>query len=173
MLKEFSIKTTSSKQSREILNKLGELGYNQFHEYNGSASNVYYSLSSAGTGHCSNTIYGKIFDTLEDFIKEHEASEQLNDKFEVDKQFILDAHDAACDKWKAKLEDKYPEIFVKEKYFKFGNEYKLTTSSDVLVIGLYSAPLELQRKCLIVDYGYEPKIQMHDGRYIIALEKKN
>lgn len=39
-----------------------------------------------------------------------------NNNYLVDKQFILDAHKAACTEWKAKLEAKFPEAFPKETF---------------------------------------------------------
>jgi hypothetical protein len=50
----------------------------------------------------------------------------------VDKEFILDAYDAACDKWKRKLREELPDIFEctfndKKVYILNGvTDYKLT-----------------------------------------------
>ncbi len=35
----------------------------------------------------------------------------MQEKVLVDKQFVLEAHKAACDTWKAKIAEKFPEIF--------------------------------------------------------------
>lgn len=37
------------------------------------------------------------------------------EKYYVEKDFILQAHEAACTSWKKKLERKFPEVFVPEK----------------------------------------------------------
>lgn len=37
----------------------------------------------------------------------------MNQTFEVNKEFILEAYTAACSTWKSKLRTKFPEIFKK------------------------------------------------------------
>jgi hypothetical protein len=46
--------------------------------------------------------------------KEGVSIVSVSDEYTVDKQFIIDAHKAACSEWKAKLEAKYPDVFNKE-----------------------------------------------------------
>jgi hypothetical protein len=50
-----------------------------------------------------------------------ELIENVKGVYTVDKQFILDAHKAACSEWKKKLENKYPEVFEDQKYFNLEN----------------------------------------------------
>lgn len=39
---------------------------------------------------------------------------EKKEKFEVTREFILQAHEVACDDWKTKLEDKFPAAFRKK-----------------------------------------------------------
>lgn len=58
-----------------------------------------------------------------------------NDFYNVPKQFILDAHEAACSSWKTKIEKQFPEVFPKIK-LEIGEWYKVKAkgwTKDALV----------------------------------------
>jgi hypothetical protein len=82
--------------------------------------------------------------------------ENKNEAF-VDKQFILDAHKAACSEWKKKIESRFPQFFANT--FNFGDEFLITASSTPLMIGNGLMPKEEQQKCLLLSLDYTLKIE--------------
>jgi len=54
-------------------------------------------------------------------LKEYLKSRQM-EKYSVDKEFILEAHTAACDEWKEKIEAKFPSLFEEPNYI--GKSYR-------------------------------------------------
>lgn len=61
------------------------------------------------------------------------VNDNVMKKFEVDEQFIRDAHKVACKEWKTKLEEKFPEAFPKT--YKLGDRVK-TDISEYMIAGL-------------------------------------
>jgi hypothetical protein len=75
--------------------------------------------------------------------------------YNVDEEFIKEAHKAACTDWKAKIKDRFPDVF-KSLPFEFGREITINTDSNnqekfPLFIGQNWAPNGLEYKCLLFD----------------------
>ena len=105
-----------------------------------------------------------------------ESNNNTNMKqFEVDAEFIREAHAAACSEWKEKLKKKFPEAF-KKLAFEFEREERLTVASNrsnfPLYIGYGNAPEDKEMKCLIVKSEYEMKVSEHNGLQILEFFKK-
>ena len=71
--------------------------------------------------------------------------------YQVDEDFIRQAHEAACSQWKEKLEDKFPEVFEEHKVIQFikkkigkleGRHIRMFVSGDCLAICLPNANTE-------------------------------
>jgi hypothetical protein len=63
---------------------------------------------------------------------------KINDRFTVQRSFIVEAHKAACDDWKKRIEDQFPEVFTEKRYdenkvyvtMHIGTHYKLQEILD-------------------------------------------
>lgn len=51
--------------------------------------------------------------------------------YTIEESFIRQAHKAACQQWKTKIEEKFPEVFPKVIY-KVGNRFKLEQEEFIL-----------------------------------------
>jgi hypothetical protein len=83
-------------------------------------------------------------------------------KFEVSGEFILEAHKAACSKWKTILETKFPELFVPEEK---GEEiiYEWTPKSRYA----HSNPPKRQK----FYFSVGDRVQIYDGSYHLNYDK--
>ena len=95
---------------------------------------------------------------------------EASQTFEVDVDFIKEAHSAASLEWKEKLKDKFPEVFVKQPIeFKEGIEINKRLSRDDLpfAIGDGIAPVGKSNKCLMIDSSRWEMITSNDSGYIV------
>lgn len=109
------------------------------------------------------------------FPEDQQNNNNMKEEYKVDKDFILQAHKAACSEWKEKLENKFPDIFI-DQPIKFENTFTINTSSvgTLLYIGRGRAEEDLEDKCLMVgdDYRVEVKIHPTSGRQQLVFYKK-
>lgn len=97
-------------------------------------------------------------------------NETKPNKMEVPKEFVLEAHKAACADWKKKIENQFPELFST---FEFGQSVTITGLSETpLIIGEGLAPDEKFRKCLVVRDGWDMVVEEHKGRKILSFKRK-
>ena len=93
--------------------------------------------------------------------------------YKVDEQFILEAHKEACDKWKRKIEDKYPELFKGLRYFKFAESFTvstLDTYKPIYVADGAAPSSDLRMRSLAVNSGYKAEIVTDNGSQFIVLK---
>ena len=92
--------------------------------------------------------------------------------YSVDASFVKEAHKAACDTWKKKIETKFPEVF-KSQAFGFGDQFTINTGwNGPLLIGHGLAPSGLEGKCLVVSNEYKMEVKTEDGYQILVFKKK-
>jgi len=110
------------------------------------------------------------------FPEDQQNSNNMKEEYKVDKDFILQAHKAACSEWKGKLEDKFPDVFIDQPVQFLHKELLVTshTRGGVLYIGNISAEKSLENKCLIVGDGYRVEVKIHptSGRQQLVFYKK-
>lgn len=116
-------------KAHEIHAKLKELGFSDLTRY-------YDMFLKATELYFLDGNWTKTNNDLE-FFKEHAykeitVEELLDNKdmeeYKVDKQFILEAHKAACSDWKKKLEGKFPDLFPKT--YKMGDRFIRTLTGE-------------------------------------------
>ncbi len=67
------------------------------------------------------------------------AKQLLNDTiFNIEKKYILEAYEYACDPWKEKLIKKFPEFIKIEKIYKLGDRFKYIYSDDIYMLSAAS-----------------------------------
>lgn len=98
--------------------------------------------------------------------------------YSVDPKFIRDAHKAACNDWKKKIETKFPEVFKPKTpaafTFKTGKDGKFGLTGDwngPLTIGYGLAPDGLDGKCLVVDKGWKMEVKTENGYQVLVFRK--
>jgi len=101
-------------------------------------------------------------------------NDNMKEEYKVDKDFILQAHKAACSEWKGKLEDKFPELFPEGPIGIEGPIQINTSDTKFLYIGNVYAERSLNNKCLIVGDGYRVEVKIHptSGRQQLVFYKK-
>jgi hypothetical protein len=100
----------------------------------------------------------------------------MKDQFVVSKDFIKQAHKAACSEWKQKIEEQFPEMFMSKEY-EFGESVVITeggcngsvkVDDSPLVIGTFWAPKDLKRKCLVVNPGWKMNVTEEGGKTVLS-----
>lgn len=96
--------------------------------------------------------------------------EEASKTFEVDEEFIKEAHEAAPPEWKEKLKSKFTELFVKQPFeFKSGMVITHSLNSDNLPFGIGNgmAPEGKSNKCLMINSSRWEMITSNDSGYIV------
>lgn len=97
--------------------------------------------------------------------------------YKVDADFIKKAHSAACDSWKRKIEEKFPDVFPKDPRFKFKGVFTVTTNVNRkdapfgVILGIASEK-EDEYKGLVVSKEYTATIRIEKEYQIIEFHKK-
>ena len=79
---------------------------------------------------------------------------------------------AKCSTAKATLETLFPEAFMEEKYFDFGESFNLKTSGEPFKIGWEIPPLKLKGRCLLLDPSWEVEVVKHGSYTLIIPTRK-
>ena len=82
---------------------------------------------------------------------------EVDEPLTVSKEFILEAHNAACSTWKRKLEEKFPSVFVKDE-LEVGKWYKKPTFGKLLF--LFSGEFSKTNCNIHPNYGFD-----YDGSF--------
>jgi hypothetical protein len=91
--------------------------------------------------------------------------------YTIDEKFIQEAYKAACDKWKIKLEKKFPKVLKKEDEF-----LKIPTKLNTMVIdgiwiGCGVAPDGKANKC-IMSITHEPIVEKTDNdEWVVSFKR--
>lgn len=89
----------------------------------------------------------------------------------ITKERVLQAA-AKCSTAKATLETLFPEAFMEEKYFDFGESFNLKTSGEPFKIG-WEIPLsKLKGRCLLLDPSWEVDVVKHGSYTLIIPTRK-
>ena len=106
--------------------------------------------------------------------------------YQVDEDFIRQAHEAACSQWKEKLEGKFPEVFeeqrviqfIKKKIGKLEGGYKMFVYGDYLAIRLPNCNTEWTfqvwdyvKKICAIDCGIYECYPVHGPKYEGIIKK--
>ena len=96
-------------------------------------------------------------------------------KYEVNEDFIKQAHAAACSEWKMKIREQFPEVF-KPKLFEFGTEFVFDVemvhyrggeripSPIIIAHGLARTPEERGHAIILNGESYDISIETHPDR---------
>lgn len=110
---KFSVKATSEQEWKDICKWGFENGYKYF-KYNlpnYSPSNNVLRFWSDGDM-CTDNDSGAYYTlTFEEFKNQYMDKDIKKETFEVDKEFILEAFQVACEEWKQKIVEKFPTVF--------------------------------------------------------------
>lgn len=107
----------------------------------------------------------------------NDSNNKSENMYKVDAEFIKEAHSAACDSWKRKIEEKFPDAFPKDPRFKFNDVFTVTTnvtSEDApfgVILGIASEE-EDEYKGLAVSKEYTATIRMEEEYQVIEFHKK-
>lgn len=107
----------------------------------------------------------------------NDSNNKSENMYQVDAEFIKEAHSAACDSWKRKIEEKFPDAFPKDPRFKFEEVFTVDTninSKDApfgVILGVASEEND-EYKGLVVSKEYTAIIRMEKEYQIIEFHKK-
>jgi hypothetical protein len=108
----------------------------------------------------------------------NDSNNKSENMYQVDADFIKEAHSAACDSWKRKIEEKFPDAFPKDPRFEFKEVFTVTTdvtSNDDapfgVILGIASEDKD-EYKGLVVSREYTATIRIQKEYQIIEFHKK-
>lgn len=105
------------------------------------------------------------------------SNNKTENMYQVDKEFIQEAHSASCDSWKKKIEEKFPDVFPKDPRFKFEEVFTVSTivgTKDApfgVILGIASEEKD-EYMGLVVNNVYTAKIRMEKEYQVIEFHKK-
>ena len=91
-----------------------------------------------------------------------------NNTFSIDKEFILKAHEAACNSCKKQIEEKFPELFQDDR-FEFPQAFTITTGfsdSPIAILYGFAKDSKDERRGLVVAKDYE--VVVRNARAAVA-----
>lgn len=107
----------------------------------------------------------------------NDSNNKSENMYQVDAEFIKEAHSAACGSWKRKIEEKFPDAFPKDPRFKFEEVFTVNTNINsedapfAVIFGIASEE-EDKYKGLAVSKEYTATIRMEREYQIIEFHKK-
>ncbi len=153
----------------------------------GEDDKIIYWVDGSGEWCCEDGEYTDKFHivSFEEYFGKTTKVVEMNPTFTVDKEFILEAHKAACEGWKTKIEKKFPSLFKEEsvigkRYLPNDNSYAICLENGecscvVLSGGIYN------KECIIIsepyrskskDKGYNPRPN-DEHNFVNVLYKNN
>jgi hypothetical protein len=93
--------------------------------------------------------------------------------FNIDKQFILEAHKAACNEWKRKIETKFPSLF--ENTYSIGDRFMINGSTYILgrAIATENGGSEISLININTGNCFSNSIKVYDINKVTEMEFKN
>lgn len=97
-------------------------------------------------------------------------------EFKVDEQFVKEAHAAACEGWKKRIEEKFPDAFPRNyrvgDYFKLINAY---TGDELYILALVDRNVKddtffMALICLTDGNRYRDPIKVKDHTKVVPIE---
>lgn len=107
----------------------------------------------------------------------NDSNNKSENMYQVDADFIKKAHSAACDSWKRKIEEKFPDAFPKDSRFKFNRVFTVTNDVGTddapfgVILGIASKKKD-EYKGLVVSKEYTATIRIEKEYQIIEFHKK-
>lgn len=97
------------------------------------------------------------------------------EEFTVDKEFVMQAYEAACSTWKERIEDKFPDLFPKSKYVQIVEDEDNVSGSSIYYMTRQGVYKHLRGVSLILGvagYGNTPAESKYRGLYIDSQDIK-
>ncbi len=100
--------------------------------------------------------------SFEEYFKnETKIIKMENTLYQVDEKFIKEAHKAACDSWKLKIEEKFPKVFelgniIGKTYVPCDNSYAVCLENGECSMKMISGGI-FNKECIIISEPYKSK----------------